>query len=271
MTSEQYICENCKRHHDGSYGSGRFCSDHCRRVWCGKHVKLYGNFKCNFNRNKPNNGRCPYGTWKCLECDLIFETRQQLFHHRKSYHPIQTGSVWNKGLTKDTDKRIARQVRTLKRKISSGEIIPYMKGKHVSQKTKKKVSLSMKRYLKKHPDKVPYLLNHSSKESYPERYFRECFLKEGFPKFEQDKYVQGYFLDFAFEDYNVYVEIDGEQHYHDKRIIEHDIRRLQELNRTSWRCILRIRWARFKKLQQSQKHKFILGLKKKILESLCFS
>ena len=29
-------CENCGNEHDGSYGSGRFCSDHCRRVYSGK-------------------------------------------------------------------------------------------------------------------------------------------------------------------------------------------------------------------------------------------
>jgi len=30
------ICENCGKEHDGSYGSGRFCSDLCRRKWSGK-------------------------------------------------------------------------------------------------------------------------------------------------------------------------------------------------------------------------------------------
>ena len=32
------ICENCGNEHDGSYGSGRFCSAHCRRVWIGKQA-----------------------------------------------------------------------------------------------------------------------------------------------------------------------------------------------------------------------------------------
>ena len=35
-------CENCNREHDGSYGSGRFCSDHCRRVYSGKRVNING-------------------------------------------------------------------------------------------------------------------------------------------------------------------------------------------------------------------------------------
>ena len=29
-------CENCGNEHDGSYGSGRFCSDYCRRSYSGK-------------------------------------------------------------------------------------------------------------------------------------------------------------------------------------------------------------------------------------------
>jgi len=41
----------------------------------------------------------------------------------------------------------------------------------------------MKKYFKEHPDRVPYVLNHSSKESYPEQYFRIAFKNEGFPKF----------------------------------------------------------------------------------------
>jgi len=37
------------------------------------------------------------------------------------------------------------------------------KGRITSAETKKKLSISMKEYFKNNPDKVPYLLNHSSK------------------------------------------------------------------------------------------------------------
>ena len=39
------ICENCGNEHDGSYGSGRFCSNHCRHVSIGKQTKKH---ICNF-------------------------------------------------------------------------------------------------------------------------------------------------------------------------------------------------------------------------------
>ena len=58
-----------------------------------------------------------------------------------------------------------------------------MKGKHLSEERKNKTSTSMKKFFKEHPDRVPYVLNHSSKESYPEKYFKAAFLAENFPVF----------------------------------------------------------------------------------------
>ena len=88
------ICENCGNEHDGSYGSGRFCSKKCRMSFIAKRVK---NRICNFNVHKP---KSPYGTWKCERCNLIFETRAELFKHNHEVHPIQKGSSWNKVLLK---------------------------------------------------------------------------------------------------------------------------------------------------------------------------
>lgn len=263
-----YICENCSKEHNGSYGSGRFCSKHCKSVWVGKKsnvtMKKNGNKKCNFNVNKNNHGRKPYGNWKCICCNLIFETRAQLYKHKHELHPIIKGSSWNKGLTKETDPRIAKIVKTCYERNHYKNL---NKGKILSKEHKDKISKSMKKYFLKHPDKVPYILNHSSHESYPEKYFREAFLNEQFPNFKQDRYVNGYFLDFAFEEYKCYIEIDGEQHYVDKNIVEHDKIRNDVLNKTEWKCISRVRWSEFQKLSSEQKHNFLIDLKQKILFS----
>ena len=80
-------CENCDKEHDGSYGSGRFCSDHCRRVYSGKHVNVNGKHKCNFKNNV--NSRRPkaeYGRWKCKCCAFIGNTRRELEDHVKSHN-----------------------------------------------------------------------------------------------------------------------------------------------------------------------------------------
>lgn len=252
---KKFVCENpkCQKEHDGSYGSGRFCSEHCRRIYIG--------IKSNLTMKK--NGT-KHGTWKCKRCDLIFETIKQLQEHNRKFHPVQKGSSWNKGLTKTTDARVASYVQTCK---DRNHYIPFCKGKHLSEEHKRKTSEGMKKFFKEHPDRVPYLLNHSSKESYPEKYFREVFEKEQFPKFIQDRYVEGYYLDFAFEFENkkVYIEVDGEQHYVDKKIVEHDKKRKEILDKTEWKCVCRIRWSKYQKLTNDQKHKFILGLKQKIL------
>lgn len=120
-----YTCEQCGTNHDGSYGSGRFCSAHCRRIWIGKHSAHNGNHKCNFPHK-----RSAYGTWKCDRCNLVFETRKHLFEHNHQFHPIPAGSSWNKGLTQDTDKRVAQNVLCWKTKFANGEIKPSFQGRH---------------------------------------------------------------------------------------------------------------------------------------------
>ena len=38
---KNYICEYCGKEHDGSYGSGRFCSKHCRGAFTAKMSKKH--------------------------------------------------------------------------------------------------------------------------------------------------------------------------------------------------------------------------------------
>lgn len=105
------ICEMCGNEHDGSYGSGRFCSNHCRHRYIGKQPKKHvRNFK---------GKKAPYGTWKCNVCNLIFSTRRELSCHNHKMHPIPKGSSWNKGLTKD-DPRVKKYLTTIQQKIKSG-------------------------------------------------------------------------------------------------------------------------------------------------------
>lgn len=74
----------------------------------------------------------------------------------------------------------------------------------------------MKRFLERNPDKVPYLLNHSSRISYPERYFMFVFKKEKID-LEYHTQISRYQLDFCDLKQKKYVEIDGESHYVDKK------------------------------------------------------
>lgn len=128
-----------------------------------------------------------------------------------------------------------------------------------SLESRKKLSISMKRYLTNHQDKVPYLLNHSSKVSYPELYFKELFEKENIPLNFMVR-VLSYRLDFCDSDKKLDIEIDGEQHYVDKTIIEHDKKRNFNLGQIGW-TIYRIRWSEYKKKTFEDKQKVIQEIK----------
>lgn len=126
------------------------------------------------------------------------------------------------------------------------------KGKHHSEESKKKTSETQKRNLKE--GKVfGYKLNHSSKVSYPEKYFMEVF--KSLPV-KYNYQVGLYQLDFAIPEKKVYVEIDGDQHYTDKRIVAHDIERTQKLKELGWECIERVRWSHYKKLGPEEQKEY---------------
>ena len=114
----------------------------------------------------------------------------------------------------------------------------------MSDEQKEKISISRINFLKENPDKIPYLLNHSSKISYPEQYFIELFERENID-LQYHKQVGLYQLDFYNNDKKLYLEIDGEQHYQEKSI-ERDKKRTEKLKEHGWNLIMRIRWAEWK-------------------------
>lgn len=127
-------CSICGKEHDGSYGSGKFCSKHCRYVYIGKQTK---NHVCNFPKRKGK------GNWKCPHCGKIFESKLKLIEHKKSFH--KDYPTWNKGLTKETSNIVAKSSNTLKQKFENGELVSSFKGKHHSNESIQKM---MKTYSK---------------------------------------------------------------------------------------------------------------------------
>lgn len=134
---KKYKCENCGNEHDGSYGSGRFCSKHCERSFCSKQVK---NHKCNFPGKKP----AAYGRWICKFCKTIFRTREELKQHLRSEHQQKYGPhgkgqiAWNKNLTAETSFIIRKSRQTLKQHIADGTYIPHRT--KLSKSTREKIS-----------------------------------------------------------------------------------------------------------------------------------
>ena len=157
--------------------------------------------------------------------------------------------AWNRGLTKETDERVLQRSITLKNRYSSGELVPYNKGSKQSEEVKSKISSSMKQFLYNNPNMIPYVRNHSSKTSYPEKYFIEVF--KGYPQIIYHHRVGLYELDFCNPLTKKYLEIDGDQHKLDKRIIEHDAIRTEKLLSLGWKG-KRILWSDYKKLSKEE-------------------
>lgn len=127
-----------------------------------------------------------------------------------------------------------------------------------SEETKKKISEIRKKYILENPDKAPYKLNHSSKESYPEKYFAELFEKENI-KIEKYYPIGLYELDFCIPGKKIDIEINGSQHYYDDKIVKSDIRRTKFLEENGW-DVINIKWSDYQKLDFDKKSSYIADL-----------
>lgn len=134
------------------------------------------------------------------------------------------------------------------------------KGRKHSNETKKKISESYKKFLETHPDKIGWIINHSSKKSYAEQYFEEVFINENIP-LKYHKQIGRYELDFYNEDLMKYVEIDGHQHIDSEYAIQHDKERDKYLENLGWKGI-RINWSEYKKLNFENRQQKIQEIKK---------
>lgn len=85
-----------------------------------------------------------------------------------------------------------------------------------SEETKKKISEIRLKFLRENPDKVPYIINHSSKKSYPEQVFEKALISSGITGYEYNHRSGIYQYDFAFPSIKIDVEIDGGTHQTEK-------------------------------------------------------
>lgn len=98
---------------------------------------------------------------------------------------------------------------------SESLLIGYQSGKIKNthtEETKKRISEARIKYLLENPDKVPYLINHSSKQSYPEQVFQNALEASNITGWIYNYQVGMYQYDFAFPELKIDVEIDGSTH-----------------------------------------------------------
>lgn len=131
-------CENCGNEHDGSYGSGRFCSDHCRRSFVAKQRHKSGALKTHlYNLHKQRQLK---QHWECNVCGVKFDSRRLLMCHKRQEKHCVGGPGALKHKTKESLAIRKKISETMKNGYSSGRIIPPFKGKSLSASHKEKIS-----------------------------------------------------------------------------------------------------------------------------------
>jgi len=137
-------------------------------------------------------------------------------------------------------------------------------GRKHSDETKKNLSKIRKQFLTENPEMVPYKLNHySNGPSYAEVYWKGILDSHKVDYIEQHP-VSLYSLDFAILESKIDLEIDGDQHYLDKRVIESDKRRTKYLSDRGW-TVIRIKWSDYQKLDRKEKEEYIKNIIEKLV------
>jgi very-short-patch-repair endonuclease len=190
------------------------------------------------------------------------------YHKRYDWSLIQkdhdNGMTWDKLRSKygvsfaSIAKAKERGVFISRNKSEAQKLVP---GRPLTDEIKQKISTSRKKYLKENPDKVPYKLNHYSKgQSYPESYFESWLKNEGI-SFISEQQASIYSIDFRIGD--IALEIDGEQHYVDDRIVKSNFYRDEYLKSLGIDTI-RVRWSHYQKLSDEEKKEYLSNLLLKI-------
>ena len=249
----------------------KFCSKECKSFG---FLKIHEEYQCKLNPNKKeqkhtNNlpkaskRKTKEGGWTCL-CGLFFRTRKELFAHKKDckINLEKRGNRMAHINYVDFICQFCKQPFIHKPINTKTQHENYcidnpnrkrIKGKKLTQEQKNHLSDVMKEKITNGDFISPYKRNHSSKMSYPEKYFSEVLkdlhMEYNFP-------VGRYELDFSIPDKKIYIEIDGEQHYVDNKISVHDVERTENLKNEGWKLLARVRWSKYQKLPTKYKNIF---------------
>lgn len=170
---------------------------------------------------------------KCSFCDRSFSRASRTKFHQ-NYCPVNPNRV-----RKENQYSVAkRQGKTFRMSEESRRKMAQFGSTNSSSResVRRKISESQIKYLKDHPDRVPYLLNHSSKRSYPELVFENALKSAGISGWVSHYRNSVYQYDFAFLDEKIDVEIDGATHKTEK-VRKIDAKRDDFSKTQSWRVV----------------------------------
>lgn len=187
--------------------------------------------------------------YNCCFCERKFTTKPGLGNHKRScnLNPDRNPKkyskpIWNKGLTKETSESIRKGSEKYKENLKAGKFLPSFTGRTLTEEHKQKISVAMK---EAHNNGTAWNIGMSrwnNTPSYPEIFFAKVIENEFSDKEYLSEFNVGIFsIDFAWVNKKKAIEIDGEQHYRFKEIIERDKRKNKYLELNGWE-IHRIRW-----------------------------
>ena len=215
------ICENCGCSHDGTYGSGRFCTNSCRMSYISKK---------NSNRYIPHNtGRTCFkakGGWICTHCHIKFRTRRDKEQHVREVHYGSINKLqhaWNYGLTKANNTSVAAQSIKMSEAIKNGTCIAPGKTFEWTAERRKQQSERKKKLYKEHPEKHPNrkCAGNRYKMTYPEQVTYDLLIAYGYDVIHNYYYVTKQFtryIDFYIPSLHLFIEVDGERWHKDVRL-----------------------------------------------------
>ena len=168
----------------------------------------------------------------CKYCGKECKNRNSLAQHeirckenpdRTAYDNLmdykKSGKSWNRGLTKETDERIARGSLNVKKtfdeKVRNGWVPKFSTKEFWNDERKLEQSKKRKKFLMEHPDKHPnrLLANNRSNFSYLENIVADWLSKHNIEYIRQYKYPfrdSNRFVDFYLPKLNIFIEVDGE-------------------------------------------------------------
>ena len=146
------------------------------------------------------------------------------------------------GLEKETTKEGMSVHRKYCKANPNAEKYKLVGYKH-SAETKRKLSISRKKAFKEGRIKRTGWINRQKKNrSYAEQWLKEYIDNNCSDlNYKEDYPIKNYLLDFAWPEKQICIEMDGEQHYIDKKRYRSDKKKDKLLFKLGWK-VLRIRW-----------------------------
>ena len=176
------------------------------------------------------------GNWCCKYCTFIGRTRRELQKHHKEVHNSGKGfPPWNKGLTKENNDKI----KNASEKIS--KILKGRPGHKLSIETRKKISDYRKQKIKENGG-IWWSSRSKCKRSYAEEWTKKILENEvNDTSFYEEFHIGRWFLDFAWPNKKIGIEIDGAQHEWPERK-KSDKEKDEYCMSLGWK-ILRLKWS----------------------------